>query len=358
MSEPDFHNCQSTVSSWTFVSAAHRALAADGESAPPDSPGGEAKAADGASVFPVPGGEPAVAGHALSPDGESAAAGAKILLVPGGEPAVAVSGRPWPWPAQGCDPHVQSIAPGKPADGGTLCLHTAGLAREGTAGVVPASVGGAEDDTTGEECLVLRFKEELAILQSKPEWEEFKKVTEDNLAGGPSRVRQALSQHATNACQPLKRDGPGVSLKAAGLDTALPADGGIKVRLRLPHSFEVGDFLNITYESPAMSSREAAKKQACFDVLCFLLAMAPEKLQTHPSNWRQGLQSIQTVKAKGRALHQVYAAAVGNSSRWRKCIADPAAMPRPRKLCPNMVCFRFWNAIRNASTWLLGRMGS
>ena len=57
--------------------------------------------------------------------------------------------------------------------------------------------------------------------------------------------------------------------------------------------------------------------------------MAPEKVQAHPSNWKHGLTSIQAVRAKARVLHEVYIAEVGNSSRWRKCLADPAAMPRP-----------------------------
>jgi hypothetical protein len=85
-------------------------------------------------------------------------------------------------------------------------------------------VGGAEGegDTTGEEAAVLSFSEELAILRSKPEWGLLKQAIEEHLAGrGLERARQALSQHTTTACQPLKQDGPGISLKEAGLDTAL-----------------------------------------------------------------------------------------------------------------------------------------
>ena len=84
--------------------------------------------------------------------------------------------------------------------------------------------------------------------------------------------RRALSAHTTTACQPKKADGPGGSLKDAGMDDILPAVGGGQffVRVNLPHAFSYGDGLAVTYVSTAEKDAKAVQNQACLELLCYL----------------------------------------------------------------------------------------
>ena len=128
-------------------------------------------------------------------------------------------------------------------------------------------------------------------MQELPQFAQFQTLVQSSLAGGgrTGNARQALSQHTTSACQPRKSEEAGVniSLKSAGLEAGMPANGGTKVIINLPCAFNIGGGIQIEYGSPMMPNLAAAQKQTCVDLLSFLLVVAPWAVKVHPSNWKQ-----------------------------------------------------------------------
>ena len=100
----------------------------------------------------------------------------------------------------------------------------------GQAASVMVTDGASAD---GDRAAVMQ---ELAQMKMLREWTTLQGMVLENLSGGgkSGNARQALSQHTTTSCQPRKNEHmPKVSLKSAGLEKPVPADGGIKVIIRL-----------------------------------------------------------------------------------------------------------------------------
>ena len=175
---------------------------------------------------------------------------------------------------------------------------------------------------------------EFESLRKLPEWITLQQVIKDNLSGQGrvGNARQALSQHTTVACQPHKHDGlPKISLNSAGLDFKIPANGGFKVIVSLPCAYEITDGLAIHYESPVMPDFGAAQKQSCLDILSFLLAVAPQKVRMHPSNWKDGMASITQIRDEAAHVHGTHMQVSAYGDRpFSSHIHDPMTfVPRP-----------------------------
>jgi len=111
--------------------------------------------------------------------------------------------------------------------------------------------------------------EELDELRGLNEWAVLQDLMKKEMTRMKDRCRRALSYHTTTACQTQKADGPAGSLKACGLDDVMPADGGRSwyVELRIPHSFERGDFLEMHYVSqPIAAAQETKSRRAFLDI--------------------------------------------------------------------------------------------
>ena len=105
----------------------------------------------------------------------------------------------------------------------------------GTHAVVIEAPVSADGDKQEADNLQSPMMRELALMQVLPEFAEFQTLIQNSLAGRGKHSRMALSQHTTTSCQPRKddKDLKKVSLKSAGLEVGVPADGGIKVVLNL-----------------------------------------------------------------------------------------------------------------------------
>ena len=105
-------------------------------------------------------------------------------------------------------------------------------------------------------------------------------------------VRQILSHHTSNACQPGKRDGTaggGLNLKDAGLDNALPNHA---VHVTLPNSYTSDDGLELDYRGEAARSKQEGRDACCMDILCYLLVGAPANVCMAPGPFINGGASV------------------------------------------------------------------
>jgi hypothetical protein len=183
---------------------------------------------------------------------------------------------------------------------------------------------------------------ELSELRQMDKWKAMMSWVELNLA---TAARQALSYHLTTACQAMKQNGPGISLRHSGLDTEhkTPADGGghlWHVELDIADAFEVGDGCRLQYRSLAFDSKRDAQKLSCVEMLCFLLVSAPSKVKLHTSNWVHGGRSIETLLGKAREIQQVrqltpnalsFRCVVPGQQTPQAIIHQPMAVPDPRE---------------------------
>ena len=143
---------------------------------------------------------------------------------------------------------------------------------------------------------------EIEHFRTLWDWGCFTQLLAKKLCTSP---RRALSAHTTTACQPKKADGPGGSLKDAGMDDILPAVGGqFFVRVNLPHAFSYGDGLAVTYVSTAEKDAKAVQNQACLELLCYLVVSAPGRVRLPPGCFVQGGVDIDDFRAKAIEFSQ------------------------------------------------------
>ena len=143
---------------------------------------------------------------------------------------------------------------------------------------------------------------EIERFRTLRDWGCFTQLLAKKLCTSP---RRALSAHTTTACQPKKADGPAGSLKDAGINNMLPADGGqVFVRVELPHAFSHGDGLAVTYVSTAEKDAKAVQNQACLELLCYLVVSAPGRVRLPPGGFMRGEADVDDFRAKAIKFSQ------------------------------------------------------
>ena len=169
-------------------------------------------------------------------------------------------------------------------------------------------------------------QQELELLQKLPEWITLQQVIKDNLSdhGRVGTARQALSQHTTVEISLISLKIP---LNSAGLDIKIPANGGFKVIVSLPCAYEITDGLAIHYESPVMQDFGEAQNKACMDILSFLLAVAPQKVRLHPSNWKNGMDTMLLIRVHASYVHATHMMSADGDRPFSSQIYDPMYRP-------------------------------
>ena len=146
--------------------------------------------------------------------------------------------------------------------------------------------------------------DELAILNEIESWQKFRNIVASTLS---CRRRFALAYHTTTACQPKKAVAPA---NHSLVECGLPAIGGdrpdelIEVAVNIPHAYEVGDNLRLTYQ--CCGTPQEVENKVCLDLLCFLLVSSPHKVLLHPNTMRHGDQSVSTIRETAELVHQEY----------------------------------------------------
>ena len=99
-------------------------------------------------------------------------------------------------------------------------------------------------------------------------------------------------------------------MRTSLLECSLPAIGGdrpdelIEVNVHIPHAYEVGDNLHLTYQ--CCGTPQEVENKVCLDLLCFLLVSSPHKVMLHPNTMRHGDQSISTIRETAEQVQHEY----------------------------------------------------
>ena len=114
----------------------------------------------------------------------------------------------------------------------------------------------------------------LQRLQTLPGWQRLLDVIDEE---AKVSMRQVLSHHTSQPCQPHKSAGIVTSLRDSGLEQNVGLPGGLKkVRLELPALFQQGVGPKWVYETSEHQSMKKAQHDACKTTLAFLLAVNPD----------------------------------------------------------------------------------
>ena len=81
-----------------------------------------------------------------------------------------------------------------------------------------------------------------------------------------------------------------------------PAVGGTEgnycIQVYLPSAFVKGDGLALKYISPEGQKHSDIERQACLELLCYLVVSAPARVRLHENCFRGGQQTVQEFKEK------------------------------------------------------------
>ena len=157
----------------------------------------------------------------------------------------------------------------------------------------------ASDNTAETNGGNLEMMVELALLREIDLWKEFIEYIGVQAKDG---IRCCLSYRFTPACRPLKQQGPGPSLREAGLEKKCGQTGGFYVCLKSDSLFEPGDGIRLDCESDKHVTLKAAQRQACIDILAFMLVSGSTHVRLNANQWNAGQEAIDTLRAKGAEI--------------------------------------------------------
>ena len=88
------------------------------------------------------------------------------------------------------------------------------------------------------------------------------------------------------------------------MDSMVPAEhvggteGNYCIQVYLPSAFVKGDGLALKYISPEGQKHSDIERQACLELLCYLVVSAPARVRLHENCFRGGQQTVQKFQEK------------------------------------------------------------